>query len=241
MKFPAIAALALGLAWAAASVQAQTAARFYYYRIQPGATEKFEEGYRQHLGWHRDHHDPLPWFGWMIDGGERDGQFVDATLGVPFAALDKRVDVAGDGAHFRNAVSPFVIPQPGAMFVLLKSLSTATPLEERKPASTMQVTRFHVRPGHEAEFESAMAVAHAQLNAMHKAPAHTWYRLVAGGAQTEYLLMVSRNNAGSYDDFRPGMDGLLAGDEKALHDFGNAVKSATSETWTYHADLSSLP
>ena len=64
---------------------------------------------------------------------------------------------------------------------------------------------------------------------------------VAGGAQTEYLLMVSRNNTASYDAFRLGVDGLLAGNEEALHDFGNAVDGATSETWTYHADLSNLP
>lgn len=65
---------------------------------------------------------------------------------------------------------------------------------------------------------------------MLQAPAHTWYRLVAGGAQTEYLLMVSRNNTASYDDFRVAVDGLLAGNYKALHDFGNAVEGATSET-----------
>jgi heme-degrading monooxygenase HmoA len=240
MKFPAIAALILGLAWVATPSQSQTVANFYYYRIQPGATEKFEAGYRQHLGWHRDHHDPLPWFGWMIEGGEHNGQFVDATLGVHFAALDKRVDVAGDGANFRNMVSPFVTPQPGAMFVLLKDLSTATPLEDRKPASTMQVTRFHVRPGHEAQFESAMAVAREKLAAMRLAPAHTCYRIVVGGTQTEYLLMVSRANLASYDDFRADLDMLLSGN-KALHDFADAVEGATSETWTYRPDLSNLP
>jgi len=33
----------------------------------------------------------------------------------------------------------------------------------------------------------------------------------------------------------------MAGNERALHDFGNVVEGVTSETWTYHADLSNLP
>lgn len=51
---------------------------FAYYPKQ-GRQEQFDAGYRRHLDWHREHRDPLPWYGWYVATGERAGMFVDGS------------------------------------------------------------------------------------------------------------------------------------------------------------------
>ena len=219
---------------------AGNAAHFFVYRMEPGAAAKFEDGYRRHLGWHRAHRDPLAWYGWTIEDGERSGYFVDASVGEPFAAFDRRVDVAGDGADFRANVAPHATPMGQPAYVLLRAVSTGTPLENRKPSATMQVTHVHVRLGMEARFERALAVARQALQKEPGAPAHTWYRLVTGGDSAQYMLLVARDRWASYDGFERSLGSLLANDEAAQRDIGDAVQSATTETWRYRAELSAL-
>ena len=231
--------LALCLAWPAYAGSGD-AAHFYVYRMQPGAAEKFEDGYRHHLDWHRAHRDPLSWYAWTIEDGERSGYFVDASVGEPFAAFDHRVDVAGDGADFRANVAPHATPMGQPAYVLLRAVSTGAPLENLKPSATMQVTHVHVRLGMEARFERALARVHQNLQKEQGAPAHTWYRLVTGGDTAQYMLLVARDGWSGYDRFERSPGLLLAGDEAAQRDMAESVQSATTETWRYRAELSAL-
>jgi hypothetical protein len=217
------------------------AAHFFVYRMQPDAAAKFEEGYRRHLAWHREHRDPLAWYGWTIEDGERSGYFVDASVGQPFAAFDHRVDVAGDGADFRANVAPYATPMGQPAYVLLRDANTGTPLEDLKPSATMQVTHVRVRFGMEARFERALAVARRALAKVPEAPPHTWYRLVTGGDAAQYMLMVARDGWAGYDRFERSLGSLLGDDEAAVKDVADAVQSATTETWRYRPELSALP
>ena len=217
------------------------AAHFFVYQIKAGAQANFEQGYRNHLGWHREHHDPLVWYGWTVMDGPRDGYFIDANVGQHFDAFDHRVDVEQDGADFRANVFPYVTPLAQAAYALLPGLSVGTPLESRQPSAMLQVTSFELRPGTQARFERALQVAAHVLAATPGAPPHTWYRLVSGGNRPQYLLMVARANWASYDGFRKDLPELLANDQQALRDFSDAVRSSTTESWTYRADLSNLP
>ena len=216
------------------------AAHFFIYRMQPGAAAAFEEGYRRHLAWHRAHRDPLAWYGWTIEDGERSGYFVDASVGQPFAAFDHRVDVAGDGADFRAQVAPHATPMGQPTYVLLREASTGTPLENLQPSATMQVTHVRVRFGMEARFERALAAARQSLQKMPDAPAHTWYRLVTGGDTAQYMLLVARDGWAGYDRFERSLGSLLGADDAAVKDIADAVQSATTETWHYRPDLSAL-
>lgn len=217
------------------------AAHFFVYQVRPGAQTQFEQGYRKHLGWHRNHHDPLAWYGWTVADGKRSGYFIDASVGEPFAAFDHRVDVDQDGADFSVSVTPYVTPVADLAYALLPELSFGTPLESRKPSDSIQVTYFNLRPGTQARFEHALQVARRTLAATPGAPPHTWYRLVTGGDKPEYMLMVARANWTSYDSFDKELVDLLAGDASALRDFSDSVRSMNTESWNYHADLSSLP
>jgi len=217
------------------------AAHFFVYQVKPGAQAKFEEGYRHHLGWHRSHHDPLVWYGWTVADGRREGYFIDANVGTSFAAFDHRVDVEQDGADFKASVTPYVTPQAQLAYELLPDLSYGTPLENRKPSAMVQATYFNLRPGTEASFERVLQAARRVLASNPGTPPHTWYRLVTGGDQPQYMLLVARANGASYDTFRKDVADLLASDQNALRDFMLAVRSSTTESWQYHPDLSNLP
>jgi len=217
------------------------AAHFYFYRPAAGMQQAFEQGYRRHLGWHRQHRDPLVWYGWTIEDGPRAGQFVDASVGEPFAAFDRRVDLAGDAADAARNVLPFVTPQAQMTYVLRPQLGTGTPLEEHRPSATMQAMVFHLRRGNEARFERAALAVRRALAARSGAPVHTWYRLVVGGEAPQYLLLVARGTWADYDRFDGDLTGLLAGDEDALADYAAAVRSVDTETWRYRPELSLVP
>lgn len=235
-------ALALSLATMAspAATLQGDAAHFFAYRPTPGQQAEFEQGYQRHLDWHRQHHDPLAWYGWSIEDGPRQGLFVDASVGERFAAFDQRVDPAGDGANFHETTAAYVTPVLRNSYVLLRGLSSGFPLEQRKPSALVQVVHYHLRPGTAAHFERALQAMRRSLAALPQAPAHSWYRLTVGGA-AEYMLMVARDNWASYDRFNRDAADLLTDDPSALRDFTEAVRGADSETWRYRAELSYLP
>ncbi len=216
------------------------AAHFFFYRINPGDEAKFEAGYQRHLDWHRQHRDPLTWYGWTVEDGERDGFFVDASVGEPYEAFDHRVDLADDAADAKVHVSPYVTPTWRPTFQLLRKVSTATPLEDKEPSKRVQVTFVSVRPGHERQFEQSLVVSRKALLSMREAPAHTWYRLVTGGESTQYMLMVARDDWASFDRFHEDVPALLAGDEGALRAFSAAVRDMRTEMWRYRPELSNL-
>lgn len=216
-------------------------AHFYYYRPVAGMQDKFEDGYRHHLAWHREHGDRLVWYGWTIDNGVRAGQFVDANVGEPFAAFDRRVDAEGDGKDFKQYVAPYAVPTAQETYELLRDVSFRTPLESRQPSASMQVFTYRVRPGMEARFEAALHAVLPVLRGSPDAPAHTWYRLVVGGARPTYVLQIARPDWASYDRFNRSVGDLLASYPAALADYAAAVSEIESETWTYRQALSYLP
>lgn len=241
IPFRVLSSMLMLIASAAAPAKDASAAHFYFYRPAAGKSDAFEQGYRRHLEWHRRHRDPLVWYAWTVEDGARAGQFVDASVGEPFAAFDRRVDPAGDGADAVANFMPFATPLAWPTYVLLRELSTGVPLEQRQPGATMQVTVFHVRPGGEPRFERAMLAARRALQALPDAPPHTWYRLVVGGEAPQYMLLVSRENWASYDRFSRNVSSLLAGDGAALADYAAVVRSSDTETWRYRPELSLIP
>ncbi len=218
------------------------AAHFFAYLPKAGMQAQFDQGYRDHLAWHRGKRDPLAWYGWYVSQGPRAGQFIDASVGEPFAAMDHRVDPAGDAANYRKTFAPYGDPVSLTSYVLVPALSTGQPLEDARPSASVQVFHYILRPGTEARFERAMAAVRDTLSRIEGAPAHTWYRLVAGGRQPSYMLMVARDGWAGYDSFRQTPAELLAGSGRAAgDDYAAAVLEVDSEIWNYRKDLSYIP
>lgn len=226
---------------APSQAQSGDAAHFYAYQPRAGQTAAFEEGYRRHLDWHRAHHDPLAWYAWTVEDGPHAGWFADASLGEPFAAFDRRVDPAGDGADFTRTAAAYAIPVARPSYRLLRAFSTGTPLESRHPSPRLEVTYVELRPGTTQRFERVLGALHDRLAHSAGVPAHTWYRLVAGGRTPQYMLTVARADWASYDAFPEGIERQLADDPAALADLAASVRGMSTETWRYRPELSLLP
>lgn len=206
----------------------------------------FEEGYRRHLRWHEEKEDPLVWYGWTVVTGERIGLFVDGSFGGPFSQFDARPEPQADVADFAQTTAPFSEPAFRSLYRLRADLSTGWPLEDRRPPPLVEVTRYRLHPGREQDFERFLGALRATLEATPKAPVHTWYELIVGGAHPGFMLMVPCHGWGDYAGSRT-LTGLLEGDRedaeaRALVDlFQNAVAETVSETWQYRRDLSYFP
>lgn len=174
-------ALLLALLSFAAPLAAQSeGGMLFAYRPHPGERADFEAGYREHLDWHREKGDPLIWFGWDVIAGRRLGQFVDGTVGIPFVALDRRVDPAGDAAHAGRSFAPHAVPTARWAMRLRPELSTATPLERGSPTPLAQVVTYSVAPGERADFEGVLAAVRKDAAALGLLP-YTIYEMVVGG------------------------------------------------------------
>lgn len=237
----------IALAWSApasAQTPASTrdsgdAAHLFAYYPKKGMEERFDEGYRTHLQWHRAKRDPLVWYGWYVYDGDRAGMFVDGSFGAPFAAFDRRVDPTGDGADADRNVAPYADTAFRASYRLRRELSTGFPLEQWKPTKRIQVFHYALHAGTRARFERALSAARASLAARAGALAHTWYEKVTGGAAPEYMLMVARDDWRSHDGDDAALDDLVGPDR--LPDLTAAVDKVRVETWLYRQDLSLIP
>lgn len=203
---------------------------------------QFEEGYRRHLGWHGRHGDTLVWYGWTVESGARKGAFVDGTAGATYAGLDARPDPAGDGADAVRNFTPFVQPLNVETWELVGAVSTALPLEDRRPGPNLDVFVLHVRPGDTAAFEQALARLAARRTA--QPSALTWYRAVRGGTVPAYMLVLTRNGWSDLDRVRGSLREML-GAAYAAPDAVDALLGLTSdvqvESWSYRPRLSLIP
>lgn len=80
---------------------------FAIWKPKEGHLQNFENGYKQHLKWHKANGDKWGWYGWFIVSGSRYGQFVDETFGRTCADFDKAIKPAEDIADNRIHVFPF--------------------------------------------------------------------------------------------------------------------------------------
>lgn len=220
------------------------AAFLFAYEPKPEQQDAFDAGYRRHLEWHRQHHDPLPWYGWYVATGDRTGMFVDGSFGITFAAFDNRVEPRQDGANFAETTAAYGDTAYRKILRLMPRLGTATRLEDRKPSSQVEVVTYLVTPGRTAVFETCLEKLAAALAGRVE---FTAYRQLSGGTQPAYLLMFPRNGFGYFDENAASLEALIRThlDTDAGRDLlallSQAVRSTRSETWRYRDDLSYIP
>jgi hypothetical protein len=237
-----VAALLLSLVFAppAPAQTTPTAGFLFSYRPHESRRAVFEAGYRDHLEWHREQRDSLTWFGWDVIGGPGLGLFVDGVFGVPFAALDRRVDPRGDAQDAALNVEAHADPVQRELLRLRDDLGTATPLESGTPAPIVQVVRATVAPGHERALETAFQALLRDGTSRQLLP-YTVYEVVAGARHT-FVMMVWRSSMGSFDQHERNPDRalrrVLQTDDRTLPTAGSApVVDMNSEIWLYRPDL----
>lgn len=223
------------------------AAFLFAYRPNPGQEASFRAGYRRHLDWHREHGDPLIWYGWEVLTGDRPGLFVDGVFGAPFSALDHRVDPAGDVADMNENVAPFVRPVFRMALRVRSELGTASPLEDGDPSPLVTVVRVQLRPGTGERFEELLR--RLRGGAMESSPVlgYTCYELVSGGPEPTYLLMLPASSIADLGAAPTTLSGLVDAvlsrtDAAAAQvEIVRIVLEISNETWRYQPDLSYFP
>ncbi|MPY87482.1 MAG: hypothetical protein GEU99_06140 [Luteitalea sp.] len=223
------------------------AAFLFSYRPKPGKQALFDEGYRRHLTWHARMKDPLVWYAWYVTTGDRLGLFIDGSFGASFDAFDKRVDPEADAADFAQTAGDFADDVSRSVYRLRPDLSTSQALEDRAPTSTIEVTYFLLEPGHERQFEAALAGLRAADASPSAGPHYTWYQLVVGDEQPSYMLMIHRQGWSDYGHVGTEIShipGIVSGEQGAReleNTLEQSVRRMWSETWNYRDDLSLVP
>src|SRR5690606_9498322 len=217
--------------------QERGAGMLYSYEPHAGERAGFDAGYRSHLEWHRANRDPLPWYGWDVIAGRRLGQFVDGTFGIAFAALDRRVDPAGDAADASRTFAGRARATGRWAVRLRPELSTATPLEDRAPPPLAQVVTYTLPPGHQAGFEDVLRRVREGAADAGLLP-YTVYETVVGGAAAEFTVMVWRTGMAEFDLEDRDPAGAI---RRLLGDDLRAWLRAESELWRLRPDLTLLP
>ncbi|MCI0695040.1 hypothetical protein L0337_23900 [candidate division KSB1 bacterium] len=91
--------------------ESENAAFLFTYYPKEGMKSQFENGYKEHLNWHRQKNDNLVWYAWYVASGNRLDLFIDGAFGISFADFANRVDLRGDVADFAQTTAPFVKPE----------------------------------------------------------------------------------------------------------------------------------
>lgn len=223
-----------------------SAALLFAYYPKEGKEDQFYTGYAKHLEWHRAAKDPLTWYGWTVVAGDRTGLFVDGTFGVPFSALDNRVDPGGDRQDMHKNFTPHAIIHTYRAYRIRPDLSTGTPLEDGTPSAMVQAIHYTLHPSWEAAFENVLNSLQRVLVAHGDAPTWTCYQLSVGGPHPHYLILITRN---AWADFARNaslseiIETYFALDEgdQFLDLLSESVESVDSELWLYREDMSYLP
>lgn len=224
-----------------------SAAFIFAYYPKEGMSVQFNQGYKRHLEWHREHEDPLLWYGWYVVFGKRLGLFIDGSFGSSFEAFDNRVAPSEDRADFAQTAARFANPAFRMVYTLRRNLSTATPLENWQPSRNVHVIYYDIRPGQEAKFEKVVLAVKEYLKSIEGSQSHTWYELSVGGNHPNYMLMIPLNGWSDYPEIaspltklvRQGYDANKA--QGLLEAISVSVAHQESEVWNYRPDLTYFP
>jgi len=202
-------------------------------------------GYKKHLEWHIEINDPILWYGWFVVEGDRLDHFIDGAFDITGTEFDSRPDPAGDAKDATANFSPTATPLYRHVNRLREDLSTSRFLEDRNPSPLMQVVYYHVRPGKQVVFESALdEIAEAARTA--NLP-YAIYESLTGTAGTVYSMYVPMTGFGDFDTTAPSLESVARATLSreallsAMTDIGAATESARSEVWQYRSDLSLIP
>ena len=219
------------------------------YNIKKSKNVEFENGYKEHLQWHKENKDTFAWYGWYVQTGERLGLFVDGVFGITNDMFDNRIKPTEDFEDFIKTTAPYVEPTFRKIYEFKSGFSTSSLLEQRAPTSSIEVYYINVVQGMEIYFEDLLSkLKDKNLNYKNMPPISV-YKLISGGEHTEYMLMAHRDSFSYFDSgnsFKTISDLVLKSfePEKAkgmLDKLSKTIKSIKSETWSYIPDLSLIP
>lgn len=214
-----------------AMAQNKTIAQFAIWKPNPGQDQNFENGYKKHLTWHKANNDPWSWYGWFIISGPRCGQFVDATFDHSWGDFDHSVKPGEDMADNELHVFPFATLQTVFKASYLKDISTAH--ESSLKSKFLRLITLEVK-----DISVGIKLLEKLKTSNADIKMFMAYKIVDGGNLNQLMLVLGFNSFGEYEKTENLQDQLSA-IEVSLKT--NVIKSITSETLRYNADMSLFP
>lgn len=207
--------------------------QFAIWKAKDGQLRSFEEGYKQHLNWHKDNGDKWGWYGWFIISGPRYGQFVDATFGHAWADFDNAVKPLDDMADNKLHVFPFADVQIIFKVVGIPEASSVNTLGMK--TKFIKLVTLTVD---DMEQSLKMSEKLKDYYSSKQIKFYKTYKVVDGGNINQMILMLGFDN---WEDYAKSEDlnKKIAEFEQILKI--DTIRSIVSETMIYRPDLSFFP
>lgn len=213
--------------------QENQVAHFSFWKPRAGLEKNFENGYKQHLQWHKANSDTWAWYGWYIISGTRAGLFVDATFNHAWSDFDKPVKPAEDDADNRLHTYPFGDFIGGAKMVYLPAMSISD--SNSLKSKFLRLVMINV-----TDLVAGKKLIEKLKTTYQAAGIRSFmtFKLVDGGDCNQLCLLIGLNSFAEYGRFE-NLSEELSSIEQAMKI--KAIHSMTSETLVYRADMSLFP
>ena len=217
-------------------------ARVFFMDPKPGMAGQFEDAFKIHIEWRKQHEDPWTWNSYQVVNGDNFGQYLVRSGNHSWSDLDAAdawTARVGANAHFAATVSPYL----GSF----RSIITEDqPALSRRPASLSAITLFSItqfdlrRP---AAFFETIAKFKAAADQINWPGRYAWQAGVNGGTTDAVLVIFAENWAGlaAPETTVPEVMVEVYGEEEASalgQQFDFAVRSQFSYTMRVRPDLS---
>lgn len=207
--------------------------QFAIWKPKDGQLQNFENGYKQHLNWHKTNGDKWGWYGWFVVSGSRYGQFVDATFDHTWADFDKAVKPAEDIADNRLHVFPFGDVQTIFKVSHYPKYSTIDTF-----ANKLRLLKMVILTTDNTEQALKVVDKLKDFYISKQVKSFKTYKVIDGGLTNQIILMMGFS---SWEDY--GISETLT---EKISEIEQSLKlktitSTTSETMVYRADMSWFP
>jgi hypothetical protein len=213
--------------------QSNTIGQFAIWKPKEGQLQNFENGYKQHLNWHKSNGDKWSWYGWFVVSGTHYGQFVDATFDHTWADFDKAVKPAEDVADNRFHVFPFGDVQT---FFKVSNYAKASIVDTF--AMKIKLIKLVTLTVDDIEQSLKMTEKMKDFYVSKQIKVFKTYKLVDGGATNQIIIMMGFSNWEEYS-MSETLNEKVIEFEQILKT--KSVSSINSETMLYRADMSLFP
>ena len=223
--------------------------RAYFVTPKPGMQLQYEEAYKRHVAWHRQQRDTWRWDTYIIEAGERVGQFVMVTTGHRWEdfdnpAVSEEADAAdyfsNAGQYEESASSVFSVDRPD-----MSRMSS----DSTEPAPLLQAIRIEVNPGADGAFRDGVRKIREAFEKTNRPEQWFYLQRVSGDETPTYIRLVPKR---SWAEFAPREDVPNLGEameevyghrewEAMVERFRRAVRRESSYVLKYRPDLSYVP
>jgi hypothetical protein len=221
----------------------------YVMQPKPGMAAQFEQARKEHMAWHRAHHDTWAWETWQVMTGPLTGDYLSLAGGHTWIQINDWETKYGaeDEADANAKMGPYLQSSIGSVWRYMPDLSRSTP--SNAPATMAEAIHFWLKPGTSPEFSATLKEINEAIQKEDWQPkqGYGWYSLVNGGRGPHWVLILPHHSWAEMAEPPVSFSEMLAqayGAKQArsiLASFADMIARQESEILVYRPDLSYIP